>query len=165
MCILQYNFTVAKKLLFQLQVVVHPWVTIFRTLDKVLSLDAFDWAKRQVLPHHEHCKFCFCINKFIALFCFLYHKAGYPLISFFGCNVLFLIFRGDVLRYVILSSSSYANVYFERITFSVFIPFMASTYERIIFLPSLLVLAPILVFFYFYPPLLATLADHFLCAY
>ena len=45
-----------------------------------------------------------------------------------------MIFRGDVLRYLILSSSSYAYVYSERITFSVFIPFMVSTYERIIFL-------------------------------
>ena len=55
----------------------------------------------------------------------------------------------DRFRYVIFSSSSYANVYFGKITFSLFIPFMVSRCERIIFLPSLLVLAAILLFFTF----------------
>ena len=72
-------------------------------------------------------KICFRINKFIALFWFLYHEAGFPLISFFGCNALLMIFGGDVFRYVILPSSSYANVYSARITFSVFILFMAKS--------------------------------------
>ena len=107
-------------------------------------------AKRQVVLHHEHYKFCFLINTFIALFWSLLHNADYPLISFFGSNALLMIFGGDVFRYVIRSSSSYANIYSTRITFSIFIPFMASTHESIIFLPSLLVPAAYFFFFYFY---------------
>ena len=122
-------------------------------------------AKRQVVLHHEHCKFCFLRNTFIALFWSLYHKADYPLIAFFGCNALFMIVGGDVFRYVILPSSSYANVYSARITFGVLIPFMTSTYEALIFLPSLLVLTALLLFLNFYPPLLAILADQLPCAY
>ena len=94
-------------------------------------------------------KFCFRINKFIALFWSLYHKAGYLLISFFGCNALFTILGCGVFRYVVLFSWSYANAYFARIAFSVFIPFMTSTYEKIILLPNMLVLAAVLLFFTF----------------
>ena len=121
-------------------------------------------AKRQVVLHHEHCKFCFLINTFIALFWSRYHKAGYPLIVLFGYNALFMIIGGDVFRYVILPSSSYANVYSAKITFSVLIPFMTFTYETLIFLSSLLVLTAILLFLNFYPPL-ATLADQLPCAH
>ena len=60
-----------------------------------------------------------------------------------------MIVRGDVFRYVILPSSSYANVYSARITFSVLIPFMTSTYETLIFFPRLLVLTAILLFLTF----------------
>ena len=101
-------------------------------------------ATRQIVLHHEHYKFCFLINTFIVLFWSLYHKAGYSLIVFFGCNALFMIVGGDVFCYVILPSSSYANVYSARITCSVLIPFMTSTNETLIFLPSLLVLTAIL---------------------
>ena len=83
----------------------------------------------------------FRIDKFIILFWSL----CYRLISFFGSNALFMFFGSNVFRYVILPFSSYANVYSVRIKFSVFISFMTSTYERIIFLPSLLVLAATLL--------------------
>ena len=60
-----------------------------------------------------------------------------------------MIFGGDAFRYVIFPSSRYANVYSATITFRTFIPTMASTYKRIIFLTSLLTLAAILPFFTF----------------
>ena len=99
-------------------------------------------TKRQVVLLLEHCKFCLCKNKFIAFFWLSFD-------FFFRLQCLFMIFGGDMFRYVILSSPSYATMSILQeldLAYRVFIPFMASTYERKIFLQSLLVLAAIPLF-------------------
>ena len=108
-------------------------------------------------------KICFRINKFIALFWSLYHKAGYPLSSFFGCNALLMIFRGDVFRYVILPSSSYLMFILQELhlAYSSSLWLLAySRYERIYNVsPKFAWTLQLYFFFCFYLPLLATLAD------